>query len=56
MTPDQLGFLTLLKKEVMRFWVRRDLFDVRWTSNPPNAEPGMARPGNGHRDVSGARS
>ncbi|WP_022976301.1 hypothetical protein [Nevskia ramosa] len=39
MNANQLGFYTLLKKEVMRFWVRRDLFDVQWTSNPPNAAP-----------------
>lgn len=39
MSPNQLGFYTLLKKEVMRFWVRRDLFDVQWPSNPTNANP-----------------
>lgn len=46
MSPNQLGFCSLLKKEVMRFWVRRGLFDVQWTSNPPNAHPladGLAR-------------
>ncbi|WP_293001346.1 hypothetical protein [Nevskia sp.] len=39
MSPNQLGFYTLLKKEVMRFWVRRGLFDGLMPSNPPNAHP-----------------
>jgi len=53
MSPDQLGFYTLLKKKVMCFWVRRDVFDGQRTSNPPNAAPWVARPGRCHMDVSG---
>lgn len=44
MNANQLGFYTLLKKEVMRFWVRRGLFDGQWPSNPPNAAPLAAWP------------